>query len=347
MESFTKSSAIVATSNNKLDTLQEIEDRIFTIRGVQVMIDRDLAEIYEVETRVINQAVKRNSERFPERYMFQLTKEEQQYYDSLRSQFVILKNNEEPSRSQIATLDNLKSQIVTSSMRGKHSKYNSFAFTEQGVSMLASVLKSETAVQTSIKIIDAFVAMRHFMQKNAKLFVEIDNIKQHLIQTDVHLNENDKKIEQVLTLLEKNHEEDKQRLFFEGQIYDAFSFMVSLVQKAEKEIILIDNYAGVRTLDVLSKKKENVDVQLFTSKKAKIAQSDIDKFNAQYPTITLNYTDTFHDRFLIIDSSTAYSIGSSVKDAGKRCFAVTQINEEWMVNMILEKIQNKITGHRL
>lgn len=142
MESFTKSSAIVATSNNKLDTLQEIEDRIFTIRGVQVMIDRDLAEIYEVETRVINQAVKRNSERFPERYMFQLTKEEQQYYDSLRSQFVILKNNEEPSRSQIATLDNLKSQIVTSSMRGKHSKYNSFAFTEQGVSMLASVLKS-------------------------------------------------------------------------------------------------------------------------------------------------------------------------------------------------------------
>lgn len=338
MESFTKSSAIVATSNNKLDTLQEIEDRIFTIRGVQVMIDRDLAEIYEVETRVINQAVKRNSERFPERYMFQLTKEEQQYYDSLRSQFVILKNNEEPSRSQIATLDNLKSQIVTSSMRGKHSKYNSFAFTEQGVSMLASVLKSETAVQTSIKIIDAFVAMRHFMQKNAKLFVEIDNIKQHLIQTDVHLNENDKKIEQVLTLLEKNHEEDKQRLFFEGQIYEAFSFMVSLVQKADKEIILIDNYVGVGTLDVLSKKKENVDVQLFTSKKAKITQRDIEKFNAQYPTITLNFTETFHDRFLILDKAIAYSIGSSVKDAGKRCFAVSQINEKWMVKMILEKI---------
>ena len=217
-------------------------------------------------------------------------------------------------------------------------RYLSYAFTEQGVSMLASVLKSETAVQTSIKIIDAFVAMRHFMQKNAKLFVEIDNIKQHLIQTDVHLNENDKKIERVLTLLEKNHEEDKQRLFFDGQIYDAFSFMVSLVQKAEKEIILIDNYAGVGTLDVLSKKKENVDVQLFTSKKAKITQCDIDKFNAQYPTITLNYTETFHDRFLIIDSSTAYSIGSSVKDAGKRCFAVTQINEEWMVKMILERI---------
>ena len=314
MESFTTSSAIVAASSNKLETLQEIEDRIFTIRGVQVMIDKDLAKIYKVETKVLNQAVKRNIERFPERYRFQLTKEEQQYYDSLRSQF------------------------VTSKKGGN--RYLAYAFTEQGVSMLASVLKSETAVQTSIKIIDAFVAMRHFMQKNAKIFVEIDNIKQHLIQTDVHLNENDKKIEQVLTLLEKNHEEDKQRLFFDGQIYDAFSFMVSLVQKAKKEIILIDNYAGVGTLDVLSKKKENVDIHLFTSKKAKITQSDIDKFNTQYPTITLNYTETFHDRFLIIDKEIAYSIGSSVKDAGKRCFAVTQINDKWMVKMILQKISN-------
>ena len=338
MESLNISNAIVATGSNKLDTLQEIEDRIFTIRGVQVMIDRDLADFYGVKTKRLNEQVKRNIERFPEHYMFQLSKEEQVYYDSLRSQIVTLKNNEKPSRSQIATLKNLKSQNTTSNLRGTNTKYNSYAFTEQGVSMLASVLKSETAVQTSIKIIDAFVAMRHFMQKNAKLFVEIDNIKQHLIQTDVHLNENDKKIEHILTLLEKNHEEDKQRLFFDGQIYDAFSFMVSLVQKAEKVIILIDNYAGVGTLDVLSKKKENVDVLLFTSKKAKITQRDIDKFNAQYPTIILNYTETFHDRFLIIDSNIAYSIGSSVKDAGKRCFAVTQINEEWMVKMILEKI---------
>ena len=334
--STTRSEKELVVVDNQEDIICDIENRIFCIRGVQVMIDRDLAEIYKVETKILNQAVKRNIERFPERYRFQLTKEEQQYYDSLRSQIVTLKNDEDPSRSQIATLNTLRSQFVTSKKGGN--RYLSYAFTEQGVSMLASVLKSETAVQTSIKIIDAFVAMRHFMQKNAKLFVEIDNIKQHLIQTDVHLYENDKKIEQVLTLLEKNHEEDKQRLFFDGQIYDAFSFMVSLVQKAEKEIILIDNYAGVGTLDVLSKKKENVDVQLFTSKKAKITQSDIDKFNAQYPTISLNYTETFHDRFLILDNATAYSIGSSVKDAGKRCFAVTQINEEWMVKMILERI---------
>lgn len=204
------------TVYNSLDSLKEIEEKIFCIRGAQVMIDKDLAEIYKVETRIINQAVKRNIERFPERYMFQLTKEEQQFYYSLRSQFV--------------TLDTLKSQIVISKKGGN--RYLPFAFTEQGVSMLASVLKSETAVQTSIKIIDAFVAMRHFMQKNAKL----------------------------------------------------------------------------------------------------------DKFNTQYPTITLNYTETFHDRFLILDNATAYSIGSSVKDAGKRCFAVTQINEEWMVKMILERL---------
>ena len=157
MESLNISNAIVATNINKLDTLQEIEDRIFTIRGVHVMIDRDLAEIYKVETKALNQAVKRNIERFPERYRFQLTKEEQQYYDS--------------SRSQIATLDTLRSQFVTSKKGGN--RYLSYAFTEQGVSMLASVLKSETAVQTSIKIIDAFVAMRQFMHKNAKIFVEI------------------------------------------------------------------------------------------------------------------------------------------------------------------------------
>ena len=310
MESFTTSSAIVAASSNKLETLQEIEDRIFTIRGVQVMIDRDLAEIYGVETKRLNEQVKRNIERFPERFMFQLSDNE--------------------SDKLVANCDRFKTL--------KHSSSNPYAFTEQGVSMLATVLHSETAIQKSIKIIDAFVAMRRFIQNNAKLFFEIDNLRKEVSETSAHLQENDRKIEHILTIMDKYKIEDRQKLFFDGQIYDAFSFMVSLVQKAEKEIILIDNYAGVGTLDVLSKKKENVDVHLFTSKKAKITQSDINKFNTQYPTITLNYTETFHDRFLIIDKETAYSIGSSVKDAGKRCFAVTQINDKWMVKMILEKV---------
>ena len=191
----------IAVYNN---SIKEIEEKIFTFRGIQVMIDKDLADVYGVKTKALNQAVKRNVERFPERYRFQLSDNE---LDEL-----------------VTKCDRL--QIL------KHSSSNPYAFTEQGVSMLASVLKSDTAVQTSIKIIDAFVAMRHFMLNNAKLFTEIDNLKQHQIETDVHLLENDKKIEQILTLLDKNKDEDKQRLFFDGQIFDAFSFMVSIVKKS-------------------------------------------------------------------------------------------------------------------
>ena len=292
------------------DSIKEIEEKIFTFRGVQVMIDKDLADVYGVKTKALNQAVKRNIERFPERYRFQLS-------------------------------DNELDELVTKCDRLvtlKHSSSNPFVFTEQGVSMLASILKSDTAIQTGIKIIDAFVAMRHFMLSNAKLFVEIDNLKQHQIETDVHLLENDKKIDQILTLLDKNKDEDKQWLFFDGQIYDAFSFMVSIVKKAKKDIILIDNYVNVETLDILSKKKEKINVQIITSKKTKLTQYDIDKFNAQYPTLTLNYIDKFHDRFFIIDHSTAYHIGASIKDAGKKCFGVNMINDEWLVKMLLDVI---------
>jgi len=299
----------IAVYNN---SIKEIKEKIFTFRGIQVMIDKDLADVYGVKTKALNQAVKRNVERFPERYRFQLSDNE---LDEL-----------------VTKCDRL--QIL------KHSSSNPYAFTEQGVSMLASVLKSDTAVQTSIKIIDAFVAMRHFMLNNAKLFTEIDNLKQHQIETDAHLLENDKKIEQILTLLDKNKDEDKQRLFFDGQIFDAFSFMVSIVKKANKDIILIDNYVNVETLDILAKKKEMVNVQIITSKNTKLTQFDIDKFNAQYPTLTLNFTDKFHDRFFIIDHSTAYHIGASIKDAGKKCFGVNLINDHWLFDILLTKLSS-------
>lgn len=299
----------IAVYNN---SIKEIKEKIFTFRGIQVMIDKDLADVYGVKTKALNQAVKRNVERFPERYRFQLS-------------------------------DNELDELVTKCDRLvtlKHSSSNPFVFTEHGVSMLASVLKSDTAVQTSIKIIDAFVAMRHFMLNNAKLFTEIDNLKQHQIETDVHLLENDKKIDQILTLLDKNNNEDKQRLFFDGQIYDAFSLMVSIVKKANKSIILIDNYVNVETLDILAKKKEKVNVQIITSKKTKLTQFDIDKFNSQYPTLTLNFTDKFHDRFFIIDHSTAYHIGASIKDAGKKCFGVNLINDHWLFDILLTKLSS-------
>jgi hypothetical protein len=311
---------------NAKDSLKDIEDRIFCIRGVNVMIDSDLAEIYEVKTKRLNQAVKRNIKRFPPHYMFQLTKEEQDRYEFLRSQIVT--SSLEKNR--------LRSQFVTSNKGGR--RYYPFAFTEQGVSMLASVLNSDTAVETSIKIIDAFVAMRHFMQNNAKIFVEIDNLKRHQIETDVHLIENDRKIDKVLTLLQKNEQEDKQKLFFDGQIYDAFSLMVSIVQKAKKDIVLIDNYVNTETLDILSEKKKGVDVHIFTSKNTKITNTDINKFNSQYPNLTLSFTNKFHDRFLIIDQTTAYHIGASIKDAGKKCFAVSLIDDKWMVEAFLKRI---------
>jgi hypothetical protein len=203
--------------------------------------------------------------------------------------------------------------------------------------MLASVLNSATAIDTSIKIIDAFVAMRHFMQNNAKIFVEIESIKQHQIETDIHLIENDRKIEHILTLLEKNEQEDKQKLFFDGQIYDAFSLMVSIVQKAEKDIVLIDNYVNTETLDILSEKKKGVNVQIFTSKNNKITKTAIEKFNSQYPRLALSFTDKFHDRFIILDHRIAYHIGASIKDAGKKCFAVSLINDQWMVEALLKR----------
>lgn len=304
----------VNTDNDNItvynNSIKEIEEKIFTFRGIQVMIDKDLADVYGVKTKALNQAVKRNIERFPERYRFQLSDKE---LDELVTKC-----------DRLVTL--------------KHSSSNPFVFTEQGVSMLASVLKSDTAVQTSIKIIDAFVAMRHFMLSNAKLFAEIDNLKQNQIKTEVHLIENDKKIDQILTLLDKNNKEDKQQLFFDGQIYDAFSLMVSIVKKANKDIILIDNYVNIETLDILSKKKEMVNVRIITSKKTKLTQSDIDKFNTQYPSITLSFSDKYHDRFFIIDHSTAYHIGASIKDAGKKCFGVNLINDQWLMDMLLTRI---------
>lgn len=200
-----------------MNEVQTIESKILTIRGQQVMLDRDLAELYGVETRVLNQAVKRNAERFPERFMFQLTQEESAF---LMSQNVI-SNETDSSRSQIVTLnrnDNLMSQIVISSWGG--TRKLPYAFTEQGVSMLSVVLKSETAVQVSIRIMDAFVAMRHFLLANEKVFVEIDSIKKHLIESDIHQKETDKRVDELFDKMDRYAIEDKQGIFFQGQIFD-------------------------------------------------------------------------------------------------------------------------------
>lgn len=270
---------------NELTTT--IENKIYIIRGQQVMIDRDIAQLYGVETRVLNQAVKRNEDRFPEEFCFQLDDSE---------------------------FENWISQIVISNSEKMGLRKKPYAFTEQGVAMLSAVLKSETAVKMSIQIMKAFVAMRKFMLLNAQVFQRLDNIEKHQLTTD-------NKIEELFDRMDKYKIEDKQGIFFQGQIFDAYSKFESFIAQAKTEIILIDGYVDLTVLDRLAKKKKNVTVEIYTDAKTKLTAQDVQKFNAQYPQLNLNYTSKMHDRFLIIDKKTLYHIGASLKDLGKKCFA--------------------------
>ena len=317
---------------NEISNLQ-IEKKIFVIRGVQVMVDRDIAELYGVETRRLNEQVKRNIERFPEEFMFQMNDEE---FENWKSQIVISNSGNENWMSQIATSncsrsqnvtlntnsgsdEILMSQFATSSWGGIRKA--PFVFTEHGVTMLASVLKSETAVKASIQIVKAFVSMRYFVQNNSQIFAELKSIRQHQIETDVHLNESDKRIDQLFTLMDKYNVKDTQGIFFQGQIFDAYVKFESFIQAAKKKIVLIDGYVDLSVLQRLSKKQKGVSVTIYTNPKTKLTAQDVQTFNTQYPTLTLNYTTKMHDRFMIIDNKVLYHIGASLKDLGKKCFA--------------------------
>ena len=291
-----------------------IQNKILVIRNQQVMIDRDIAELYGVETKVLNQAVKRNADRFPDRFMFQLTKEEQSKIDSssLRSQFVTLKKND------------------TDNLRGKHSKYLSYAFTEQGVAMLSSVLRSPTAVQVSVKIMDAFVAMRRFLMSNAQIFQRLDSL-------EIHRIESDKRIDELFTRMDRYKIDDTQGIFFQGQIFDAYAKFQSFISQAQKEIILIDNYVDLSVLERLATKNIGVDVTIYTLPNTRLTAQDIRTFNAQYPTLTVKHTSQMHDRFLIIDNSILYHVGASLKDLGKKCFAFDLFDASFIPD-ILEKV---------
>ena len=268
----------------------DIERRIVIIRNRQVMIDRDLADIYGVKTGRLNEQVKRNLERFPEDFCFQLTKEE---------------------------FENWKSQNAISNSDKMGLRKSPFAFTELGVAMLATVLKTETASTTSVKIIRAFVAMRHFMINNAHIFAEINDIKERLLKSDIHHKENDKKIEQLFSLMEKTDKEITQGLFFNGQIFDAYTFISDLVRKATKEIILIDNYVDDSVLKILNKRADNVTATIYTAHISENLKLDLEKHNSQYQPINIEHLNKSHDRFLIIDDD-VYLIGGSIKDLGKK-----------------------------
>ena len=280
-----------------------IQSCIYTIRDLQVMIDSDLSILYGVEVKRLNEQVKRNIERFPAEFMFQLTSDE---YDCLRRQPGTPNN-----------MPNLKSQIATSSWGGK--RKNSYAFTEQGVAMLAGVLKSETAVKTSIQIINAFVAMRRFIATNARIFQRLDTVERKQLEAD----ENFKKI---FNAIEAKEIIPKQGIFFNGQIFDAYKFVSDLFRTAKKSIIIIDNYIDDTVLIHLAKRHENVTVTVLTKSISKHLMLDVKKFNEQYPAIEIKEFNNAHDRFIVIDGNTVYHFGASLKDLGKKWFAFSKMD---------------------
>lgn len=279
-----------------------IENKILLIRNEQVMIDRDLAELYGIETKRLNEAVKRNIERFPADFMFSL--------------------NEMEKNELVANCDRLKGL--------KFSTVTPNAFTEQGVAMLSSVLKSKTAVEINIQIMRAFIAMRRFLRSNAEIFAELKHLRQQQINSD-------KRIDELFSKMEKYTIDDMQGIFFQGQIFDAYAKFEQFIQSAQQEIILIDNYVDLSVLQRLAKKQKKVNVVIYTDKKTKLTQQDIQKFNAQYPNLTLKYTNKMHDRFMIIDGKTLYHIGASLKDLGKKCFAF-EILDATIIHAILANI---------
>lgn len=286
----------------------KIEDKILIIRGQQVMIDRDLAELYGVETKRLNEQVRRNIERFPEHFMFQLTKEETLLIDTR-------------SKSQFATLN------AKGNFRGTNVKKLPYAFTEQGVAMLSAVLKSDTAIQTSIMIMEAFVALRHFLQNNSEIFTEINYLKRHVVESD-------KRIDELFDRMDRYKIEYRQGIFFKGQIFDAYAKFESFIAEAEKEIVLIDNYVDLSVLERLTKKQKDVKVTIYTHPKTEISALDIQKFNEQYPSVTLRYTENIHDRFLIIDNKILYHIGASLKDLAKKCFGFEIMDSSWIAEIL-------------
>lgn len=288
-----------------------IRKLIYVVRGKQVMLDSDLAMLYQVDTGALNRAVKRNSKRFPDDFCFQLTNLE---YENLRCQFGI-------------------SNIEKSSAGGR--RYMPYVFTEQGISMLSAVLHSETAINVSIGIMRAFVEMRSFLANNSLMFERINEVEVKQLEFQ---KSSDEKFDKIFNYISE-HEEPSQKIFFGGQIYDAFSLLVSLINKANKRIVLVDNYVDINTLNILAKKKLNVEVIIYTEKKIRLSEADIDNFNRQYPSLVVKHTGIFHDRFLIIDGMLAYHIGASIKDAGKKCFGINLIEDSRIIDDILERLK--------
>jgi phage regulator Rha-like protein len=288
---------------------QDIKSKIYTIRGKQVMLDSDLADLYQVETKYLKRQVRRNFEKFPNDFMFEITKEDANF---LRCQFVTLENKG----------------------RGEHSKYLAFVFTESGVSMLASVLNSQKAIQISIQIIRAFVEMRRFLIYNAQIFQRFDNIERNFLE---HKLDSDKKFDKIFEALEENEIQPKQGIFFDGQIFDAYKFVADLIRKAKKSICIIDNFVDDTVLTLLTKKNKDVKIKIYTKNISRQLILDIKKFNSQYSGIEIKEFKDSHDRFIILDEKEVYLVGASLKDLGKKWFAFSKLEIDSF--KLLEKLE--------
>ena len=305
-----KKNEIAKADSAHLQPLENIENLIHVIRGKQVMLDRDLARLYGVEARALNQAVQRNIERFPEDFMFQLSKEE---FENLRSQIVT------SSEEEI-----LKSQNVISSWGGIR-KWP-YVFTENGVAMLSSVLRSQQAISINIQIMRAFNAMRHFITSNAQVFQRVENIEKNILALNASKVDTDKKLEEVFRRLDDGNATPKQAVFYDGQIFDAYKFVNERIREAKKRIVLIDNYVDETVLAMLDKRGKNVTAKVYTRNISRQLSLDFEKHNAQYTPIEVEQFDRAHDRFLCIDD-TVYLIGASIKDLGKKWFGFVKLEQ--------------------
>lgn len=288
-----KIDGIMNKENALVLSTDKIKSRIYTLRNQQVMLDSDLANLYFVTTKVLNQAVKRNIERFPKEFMFQLTKSE-------------------------------RNELVTNCDRLKNLKFSStnpFVFTEQGVAMLSGVLKSETAIKVSIQIMNAFVSMKKFINSNALIFQRLDKV-------EIKQLEHDKKFNEIFDAIQSKDIKPEKGIFFDGQIFDAYKFVSDLIKSANKSIILIDNFVDDSVLTLFSKRKNNVGVKIFTKNISKQLQLDLTKYNLQYPLIEIKEFKQSHDRFMIMDNKEVYHFGASLKDLGKSWFAFSKFDKD-------------------
>ena len=283
---------------------ERIKSLIYTIRGKQVMLDSDVAKLFNYATKDLNRNVRNNIERFPEYYCFRLTEDE---YKSLRCKnFTLNKNG-----------------------RGEHRKYLPYVFTEYGITMLAGLLKSEIAVNVSIKIVNSFIEMRKLLNSNGQVFERLTNVEYKLL-------EHDKKFDKLFNQLQQE-ENIKQKIFFQGQIWDSYSLIIDIIKRANKKITIIDNYIDDSILKMLTKKNKNVEVIIITSDKSNIENIDVKKFNKEYPTLKVAKSNKFHDRFIIIDNKELYHCGASIKDLGKKCFAINKIEDISIIDKLVNE----------